>query len=131
EPPLECTRLQIVGGNRTAGAFEIGTAVAEHDGIAGQHRCAGHEVVERLCSTIRQRVYPPDAPARLGVDGMQVPVHAGDINSALPNREAPIDDVAAGIASILPVDTRIIGPYLTARSRLDRIHAAPVTGGIH
>src|SRR6202789_98698 len=131
EAPLERTRLQIVGGNRTARPLEIGAAVADHDGIAGKHRCAGHEVVERLCSTIRQRVHPPDTPAGLGVDRVQVPVDTRDINASLPDREASVDDVAAGIAPILPVDARIIGPYLAAGNSVERIYPAPIAGRIH
>ena len=62
---------------------------------------------------------------------MQVPIHAGDIDAALPNREAPIDDVAAGVAPILPVDARIIGPYLAAGRGIDCIDPAPIAGRIH
>ena len=63
----------------------------------------------------------------IGIDRVKVAIRGSDENTALPDRDAAIDRVTAGISSPLTIDLRVIDPPLSALDCIDRVNASKIS----
>ena len=73
----------------------------------------------------------PGLAAGGGIDGVQAAVDRRHVHPPLPDRDATVDEVAAGIACIEALGLRIVAPAFTAGRRVHRVDDAPGARGVH
>ena len=126
EAPGELSRLRVVGRHVAAHA-QLGSAIAYDDVPPGDAR----RTRDRVGSFPVDRHDLPDRLAGLAVECHQSTVQRGRVHPALVDRQASIDDVAAGLGAVRPGDLGIVLPQLLAGPRVDRVHDAPRARRVH
>jgi hypothetical protein len=126
EAPRQLAGLGIVGRHVAAHAV-LRAAVADDDLPVRDARRAGDCV--RLVLIDRRRL-PCDLAARR-IDRGQPSVEHTDVDTALVERGAAIDDVTAGDVVVLAMHFGVVLPQLLAGARVDRVGDAPRSGRIH
>ncbi|KAI3488620.1 hypothetical protein L1887_47391 [Cichorium endivia] len=125
EAPGHLAGLGIVGGEEAAHAV-LGAAVAD-DHLALHHpRRAGDAVGLARGGGL----LAPDLAAGLGVQGDQATVQGADVDLAVPQGDAAVDRVAAGVAGAAAIDLGIELPQALAAAQVHGHHPAPGQRGV-
>jgi len=120
EAPGELAGLGVVGGDVATHA-ELRAAVADdHPALDDARRAR-----DRVALTLVDSDDRPFRPARLRVDRDQAPIERAEIESAVPERGAPIDDVAAGFRARLARHLRIELPQESPGLDVEGLELAP------
>src|SRR5690606_4767048 len=112
--PDELARRRVVGGDEAAHA-ELGTAVADDDLAVDHPGRAG----DRIRLIDRRGLHVPDRLAGHRVQGGQSAIDHADVYLAVVERDAPIDDVAAGPRPTRPIGLGVPVPELLAGARIE------------
>jgi hypothetical protein len=63
--------------------------------------------------------------AVLGVERDQPRIHGADVDAALPDRDAAVDHVAAGVEALPPIDLGVVGPLQLSGRRIEGVDLGP------
>ena len=126
EAPELATRLGVVGGD-VAAHTQFTTAIADDDLVLDDARRTG----DRIGLAAVDRVDVPDGLACLCIERHEASVDGSDIDPSLPDSDAPVHDIAAGLAAPFARDFGVIGPQLLAGLCVERVDDAPRAGRKH
>ena len=119
EAPHQSAAVEVITADITS-RFELGAAVSDDNDAAGHLRRAGHRVGQ---ATILDGIDAPQHAAVARIQRMQMAIEAADIDLALPDRDAAIDQVAARIACVAQIHPRLEAPTQRTGRRIQRVDA--------
>ena len=125
--PFLLARFGVVGRDVAAHAI-LRATVADHHVALEDARRAGDGV--GAC-VVDERIRPSSARPGRRVERDQPAIEGADEDLALVERDAAVDDIAAGPVAQLARHLRVVGPQALARARIDRMDDAPRGRDIH
>ncbi len=80
---------------------------------------------------VNESIRLPQNPAILGVQRVENALEGTHVDLALPDRNAPIHDIAAGSAGIFQLQRRLELPQQVSGGGIERIDSTRNPGGVH